>query len=635
MNVNPSIVKNSYKPQNCPPGNVLYRITFRYKTNFSGNKLFNLTKKNFPDFTIDIPNRPLRPGDYVRYTPRNKNDFNHGKLAMIESERNKRLYGKIVKTYDLIFISPVNRNNKIIRNIQDIPQNKGSHTMLTLIPQIAMYLCSSPFVPISIINNYLTAYKNYSQQQTSRRLRILRQKGAELFDSYFKLGNNNEPLYPEFVARGQPNFDLQERMKLKLNKEIKKIVKNSFLSKTKSVKPKIKGSGNKKTLEFPVPRGFKSGRMIREDIQGKSVGGRLITIPVDKYNVNVRVPIGVKALDRITVPIERRYNESIYESLEPSSKTNKKTNKITFLPNFILAKFSNTKQLDIHKLVKPSKDQSFFIKDATIIPQSGANFIFKKLTRFNKKNNPLIFDIEVHVDLRLSIKKNIDTEASTKSKIFGKVGDFIQNSGNGCPTRMRNLKLNINNLSKQIDKERTTVGERITRTRKKRRAERKKGKKLFNKKIRQITRRRARGNLRKYGGKRKKGGDYSQLAKETILKQAKRYPKQYKVRVESKTPGEILKKKKTQKVYRNKYPGSKGGKRKLPFLKKKRKSRRKKKSKKKRKSRKRGGGLIDLWNARMKYKNTKKSYKLWSNFFNKNLNNHNENKNNEKNNNDK
>ena len=77
MNVNPSIVKNSYKPQNCPPGNVLYRITFRYKTNFSGNKLFNLTKKNFPDFTIDIPNRPLRPGDYVRYTPRNKNDFNH------------------------------------------------------------------------------------------------------------------------------------------------------------------------------------------------------------------------------------------------------------------------------------------------------------------------------------------------------------------------------------------------------------------------------------------------------------------------------------------------------------------------------------------------------------------------------
>ncbi len=32
----------------------------------------------------------------------------------------------------------------------------------------------------------------------------------------------------------------------------------------------------------------------------------------------------------------------------------------------------------------------------------------------------------------------------------------------------------------------------------------------------------------------------------------------------------------------------------------------------------------------MKYKNTKKSYKLWSNFFNKNLNNDNKNKNNEK-----
>ena len=46
---------------------------------------------------------------------------------------------------------------------------------------------------------------------------------------------------------------------------------------------------------------------------------------------------------------------------------------------------------------------------------------------FNKKNNPLIFDIEVHVDFRLEVKKSIDPEgSSTKSRLLGKIGDFKQ-----------------------------------------------------------------------------------------------------------------------------------------------------------------------------------------------------------------
>ncbi len=561
MNINPSIVKKFYKPQNCPPGNVLYRITYKYKSNFSGNKLFNLTRNNFLEFDVDIPDRPLIPGDYVRYTPRNKNESNHGKLAMITSETNTRLYGKIVKTYDLEFISPKTTNNKIARSIQNIPQDKGGHKILTLIPQLGMYICSSPFVPINIINSYLTAYKNYNMKQTNRRLRVLRKKGEELFDQYFKVGNNNEPLYPEFVARGQPNFELQQRMKNKVNSQIKKVVESTFLSKTKSKRPKIKGSGNSKSLEFFVPRGFKSGKMIREDIDGSSVGGRLITIEADGHTINVRVPIGVKSMDRITVPIEKKYNESIYDSLQPSSKTNKKSNGMIFLPTFITAKFSNDKQLDIHKLVKPSKNQSFEIKDAVIIKQNGANFKFKELTRFNKKLNPLIFDIEVHVNLKLEVKKSVDLESSKKSKVFGKIGDFIQNSGNGCPGRMQKLKDNINNLGKYIEKTRFTPSERGVRTRRKRRHERKKGRNIYNKKMKQITKRRAKGKTRKYGGRRKKGGEYSKLAKQTMIKQAKKYPKRYYARVETKTPGEILKKK-TKKVYYNKYPGSRGGKRK-------------------------------------------------------------------------
>ena len=55
---------------------------------------------------MDIPNRPLKPGDYVKYTPKNRNDPNWGKLAMITIETNRRFYGKIVKKYDLTFLAP-------------------------------------------------------------------------------------------------------------------------------------------------------------------------------------------------------------------------------------------------------------------------------------------------------------------------------------------------------------------------------------------------------------------------------------------------------------------------------------------------------------------------------------------------
>lgn len=50
-----------------------------------------------------------------------------------------------------------------------------------------------------------------------------------------------------------------------------------------------------------------------------------------------------------------------------------------------------------------------------------------------------------------------------------------------------------------------------------------------------------------------------------MLKQAQKYSKLYQARVESKTPGEILKKHRTQKVYNNKYPCKK---KKNTFLKK-------------------------------------------------------------------
>ena len=488
-----SMIKYIYKPKNCPPNNVLYRITFKYKTNFSGNKLFNLTRKNFPDFVVDIPNRQLRPGDSVRYTPLNKNNPNHGKLAMITSENNRRIYGKIVKTFDLEFISPTVRGNKVINNVRLIPQDKNGSTILTLIPQVSMYRCSSPFVPMSLINGYLTAYKNYNSKQTNRRLRVLERQGIALFDKYFHLGNNNEPLYPEFVSRGQPGvFDLQKRMKTKMNKEVEKMVNNSFLSGSKTNKPIIKGKGKRKTLEFAVPKDAR--------------GGKLVAINVDGIDINIRVPIGSKSLDRITVPIERSNNEAVYERLKPSSK---KESHLTFIPTFITAKFSNDKHLDIHKLVKASKNQSFKIKDASIIKQNnGANFKFMELARFNKTNNPLVFDLEVHVDLKLEVSKSSKADSGgvdsggTTNKIFSGIGNMIQNSGSGCPSKMRKLKQSMKNVSSQIEKSRSTPGERGNRTKRRRRDERKRGRKTFNTKRKKIKRNRTRGKKRKYSVKK-------------------------------------------------------------------------------------------------------------------------------------
>ena len=107
--------------------------------------------------------------------------------------------------------------------------------------------------------NYITKIRN-------KRLRVL-EEAEELFDTYFVLGKNNEPLYPEFVKRGQPNYEIQTRMKNKLNKEIDRIVKSSFLSGTSS-QTKVKMTKNGKTLQHVVPKGAERGSKITVHVDG-------------------------------------------------------------------------------------------------------------------------------------------------------------------------------------------------------------------------------------------------------------------------------------------------------------------------------------------------------------------------------
>ena len=72
----------------------------------------------------------------VKYTPKNRNDPNWGKIAMITMQTNRRFYGKIVKKYDLSFIAPKNVNNKVISSKKDIPEGDKGTKVLTIIPQL-------------------------------------------------------------------------------------------------------------------------------------------------------------------------------------------------------------------------------------------------------------------------------------------------------------------------------------------------------------------------------------------------------------------------------------------------------------------------------------------------------------------
>ena len=72
--------------------------------------------------------------------------------------------------------------------------------------------------------------------------------------------------------------------------------------------------------------------------------------------------------------------------------------------------------------------------------------------------NPLIFDIEIHVDLGIEVSKKFK-DGDGNRKIFGKIGDMILNSGTGCPSKMRKLKESLRDMNETFKK--LTRGENI------------------------------------------------------------------------------------------------------------------------------------------------------------------------------
>ena len=70
------IEKYPRSPQGCPRDKVLYRVTFRYKSNFSGEKMYDVTDDNFGFKTIGH-DRKIGPGSLVLYNPAVKEGKQH------------------------------------------------------------------------------------------------------------------------------------------------------------------------------------------------------------------------------------------------------------------------------------------------------------------------------------------------------------------------------------------------------------------------------------------------------------------------------------------------------------------------------------------------------------------------------
>ncbi len=330
-----------------------YRVTFKYKTNFSGNKLFNVLPENF-NFDVANPNKAIEAGDLVRYMPKRKHP-NKNHLARVVKIRRRR---KNISTgqntnnqYILRFNAPPVIDGEQIRRVKtsDISE-------LQLVPEVEAYFCAADYISgKDMIRKY-----EYAKDKT--RKKKLKKKIFTRKNFVFK---NGKPAHPKW-----PNNSHTKGVKGILNKYVKNIVNKGFID-----------------------------------------------------NMN-------------------------------------------FTPSYIISQFSNKKVLDLNNLIKPSRDQEFKIIKTSIIKQNNNDsFKFKELPRFNDKHN-IIIDLEVHVQLNLSINDKL-SEEEMKNDTMGRralrgAKNFLMNANAniGCASHKNNINSAINQAF--------TGGKRTRRKRKKR-----------------------------------------------------------------------------------------------------------------------------------------------------------------------
>lgn len=364
---NPLIIEYPRPPQSCPKSKVLYKVTFRYKSNLSGSKIYPVTDQNFA-FEIYGARDRIKAGDIVKYMSTKKTDPNNNQIARVEKifrfvknryaleqgMRSEALAGR--NLYNIKFINPPMVSGRVVREKDEVTVKN-----LTKIPQLAGYICESPFV-----------------------------------DS----------------KKGQPGFANQQVLRRNLNSIITNMVSRGFIPNKSENKPKIVGRAGNWSLNFFMPNGSKPGDTI--------------TVGVGKTNVIVKIPLTStqttipKPNDRITVPITKRLNSTNYDELRATKL--KDGPALVFKPTLIDSLESNDYHGDDYKMVKPSENQLFKILNADIIKQNGDNFKFKDLDSFDKKR--LAFDLQVDVYLKLS-KKTI-TSAGEKEQAAKAWGSWFK-----------------------------------------------------------------------------------------------------------------------------------------------------------------------------------------------------------------
>ena len=203
------IIKRRFNPKHkCYKKNeVLYRITFKYKSNFSGNEEYDVTTKNMHFTNFAAPKRGLRAGDLVKYVPKDKtNHPNYNQLARITRETITQHKEKITSdiSFDITFLQPIIVNNKLKTHMENV-----SSTSLELISEIEEFICEQSFISPIIVNEYIKsrdAYNNKTQGYSRAKLAASEDR---LLNEHFVLDDNNEPKYPKWADYGQPLYIYQ------------------------------------------------------------------------------------------------------------------------------------------------------------------------------------------------------------------------------------------------------------------------------------------------------------------------------------------------------------------------------------------------------------------------------------------
>lgn len=467
INMNNNTIREKFpKQKECETGQVLYRVTFGYKSQLSGDNTFPVTYENFEE-NFQHETKKVNAGDLVKYTPENKNDPNYGRNAIVTKATNiyKRNEPEIelpeVVKYDIKFINPiVGANNEIMKIKKNISKVKNGTTIITKVQnEVEFYTCQLEIFPTNLITDYLTARNANKATSTPATLARLGVTENALWNTNFQLDDNNQPKFPLMSV-------VSAQLKSELEEVLENMVNVGFLLGQTGQRPKIKKVGRGFTLSFLMPKGSSPGDTITVPVnKGNKKVDIVIQIPIVLGNNRHSPEINEYLLD---VPITQELNGGVYDNLQNmGAATNINTK---FKPTYIKASeyIGPDTQKDLDMLIKPGEKQEYLINNATIKPApNGDKFIFKELSTFNKESEKLVFDIYVVVDLTLELKMKGPAdpkEDSFMAKSGRNAYNTIMNGSQTCPSYMTRVRKGASSLFSSVTPDDVNYAARLSTT---------------------------------------------------------------------------------------------------------------------------------------------------------------------------